>query len=206
MAACRRGWSRRRGRGSNDVPSKAPGEEIRSRLDHPVLDADGHTLEFGPLLSDYLREDGVADDLAGVFEGMPIFSTRWRDLSPEERVRTRAYRSVWWWHPTAEHAGSGHRLSPGAAVPAVGRARDRLLHRVSVDRVDVPSRRPRRSPSWLVPQPQPLSRGAVQAVCRPHAAGRGHPHAHPRRGDGGTGPRRRGAGVSCRDPGRLRQA
>ena len=87
-------------RGSRYMASNAPGEEIRAKVGHPVLDADGHTLEFGPLLSEYLREDGVASDLAGVFEGMPIFSTRWRDLSSEERVRTRAYRSVWWWHPT----------------------------------------------------------------------------------------------------------
>jgi predicted TIM-barrel fold metal-dependent hydrolase len=76
------------------------GEAVRSRLGHPVIDADGHTLELGPALSQYLRADGVADDLGGVFEGLPIFSTRWRDLSPEDRVRLRAYRSVWWWHPT----------------------------------------------------------------------------------------------------------
>jgi predicted TIM-barrel fold metal-dependent hydrolase len=76
------------------------GEAIRSAIDHPVIDADGHTLELGPALSQYLRADGVADDLSGVFEGLPIFSTRWRDLSPADRVRLRAYRSVWWWHPT----------------------------------------------------------------------------------------------------------
>jgi predicted TIM-barrel fold metal-dependent hydrolase len=76
------------------------GASVRATLDHPVIDADGHTLELGPALSQYLRADGVADDLAGVFEGLPIFSTRWRDLSPADRVRLRAYRSVWWWHPT----------------------------------------------------------------------------------------------------------
>jgi len=76
------------------------GASVRATLDHPVIDADGHTLELGPALSQYLRADGVADDLGGVFEGLPIFSTRWRDLSPADRVRLRAYRSVWWWHPT----------------------------------------------------------------------------------------------------------
>jgi len=76
------------------------GEQVRSRIGHPVIDADGHTLELGPALSEYLRADGVADDLAGVFQGLPIFSTRWRDLTPADRTRFRAYRSVWWWHPT----------------------------------------------------------------------------------------------------------
>ena len=74
--------------------------DIRAGLDHPVVDADGHTLEFGPALSEYLRQDGVADDLAGVFEGLAIFSNEWRDLSPEERLVRRPYRSVWWFHPT----------------------------------------------------------------------------------------------------------
>ena len=37
---------------------------IRARLDHPVIDADGHLLEFLPLVNDIVREvagDGVAD-------------------------------------------------------------------------------------------------------------------------------------------------
>ena len=37
---------------------------IRARLDHPVIDADGHLLEFLPLVNDLVREvagDGVAD-------------------------------------------------------------------------------------------------------------------------------------------------
>jgi predicted TIM-barrel fold metal-dependent hydrolase len=82
------------------MSSDLNGEAVRSRIGHPVIDADGHTLELGPALSEYLRADGVAADLGGVFEGLPIFSTRWRDLSPQDRVRQRAYRSVWWWHPT----------------------------------------------------------------------------------------------------------
>ncbi len=37
---------------------------IRARIDHPVIDADGHLLEFLPLVNDIVREvagDGVAD-------------------------------------------------------------------------------------------------------------------------------------------------
>jgi hypothetical protein len=111
------------------VAPKAPGEGIRAQLGHPVLDADGHTLEFGPLLSDYLRADGVADDLAGVFEGMPIFSTRWRDLSPEERRRTRAYRSVWWWHPTQNTKDLATAYLPGIRNGDPLRNQDKKLFR-----------------------------------------------------------------------------
>src|SRR5258708_7418232 len=31
---------------------------IRSKLNHPVIDADGHWLEFGPALIEYLRKVG----------------------------------------------------------------------------------------------------------------------------------------------------
>ena len=92
---------------------KPRGDEVRARLDHPVIDADGHTLELGPAISDYLWSDGVARDLAGVFEGLPIFSTRWRDLSPEERERRRVYRSVWWWHPTKNTRDLATAYLPG---------------------------------------------------------------------------------------------
>ena len=35
-------------------------QRIRARLDHPVIDADGHLLEFLPLVNDLVRE--VAGD------------------------------------------------------------------------------------------------------------------------------------------------
>ena len=33
-------------------------ERIRARLDHPIVDADGHWLEFGPVVSEELRRIG----------------------------------------------------------------------------------------------------------------------------------------------------
>jgi predicted TIM-barrel fold metal-dependent hydrolase len=72
--------------------------EIRSRLDHPVIDADGHTIEFMPALEPYLRDEGV--DVKG-----PSFVRResgslgpvadWYALSPEDRARWRVSRGPW---------------------------------------------------------------------------------------------------------------
>ena len=42
-------------------------ESIRSRLGHPVIDADGHFLEFQPALAGYLEEEGVPAQ--SLFEG-----------------------------------------------------------------------------------------------------------------------------------------
>ena len=34
--------------------------EIRAGLSHPIIDADGHLIEFLPAIRDYLREEGGA--------------------------------------------------------------------------------------------------------------------------------------------------
>jgi predicted TIM-barrel fold metal-dependent hydrolase len=80
---------------------------VRARLNHPVIDSDGHTVEFEPTLMDYLKQvggtkiverykaewtQGCAGSLGSLF--------RWYKLSPEERRDQRATRSPWWGLPT----------------------------------------------------------------------------------------------------------
>ena len=134
------------------------GEAIRSALDHPVIDADGHTLELGPALSQYLRADGVADDLGGVFEGLPIFSTRWRDLSPADRVRLRAYRSVWWWHPTKNTTDLATAYLP-----------DLLYHRLDELGIDVAIVYPSIGLMFPLLDDTDRRRGACHSLNRYHA-------------------------------------
>lgn len=75
----------------------SPSEAVRSRLDHPVIDGDGHTVEYVPVLLDYLREVGGT----GMIERYEKFSTlAWYDLTPEERFRRRVTRPGWWTRPT----------------------------------------------------------------------------------------------------------
>lgn len=68
--------------------------EIRERLGHPVIDADGHQLELEPLLLDYIREVGGAD-CAVRARGALVDLFRWYKLTPEERRRSRAVRPPW---------------------------------------------------------------------------------------------------------------
>ena len=35
--------------------------EIRAQLSHPIIDGDGHTIEFMPLLHDFLKEVGGSE-------------------------------------------------------------------------------------------------------------------------------------------------
>src|SRR5438552_13492062 len=70
---------------------------VRARLDHPVIDGDGHCLEPLPIFLDYLR------DVAGpsVVEKFVkrARDTTWYDLPPAERMRRRLHRPTWWGEP-----------------------------------------------------------------------------------------------------------
>lgn len=72
--------------------------EVRERIDHPVVDADGHTLEFRPALDEYLVAEGAADATAL----MQTHMNAWDAMVPEVRAATRSIRPPFWGLP-AEH-------------------------------------------------------------------------------------------------------
>jgi predicted TIM-barrel fold metal-dependent hydrolase len=70
---------------------------VRARLDHPVVDGDGHWLEPIPIFLDYLRDlagPSVVDQFV-----KKASETTWYDLAPEERMRQRIHRPTWWGEP-----------------------------------------------------------------------------------------------------------
>jgi predicted TIM-barrel fold metal-dependent hydrolase len=83
---------------------------LRERLGHPVVDADGHLIETGPVLKafvrDYVRDLG-GGDLAARFEkagGIDYDETvlrPWSRLSEAERRASWAARPPWWSLPAA---------------------------------------------------------------------------------------------------------
>jgi predicted TIM-barrel fold metal-dependent hydrolase len=73
--------------------------EIRSRLDHPVIDADGHTTEFVPALAEYLREVGISTDFNELFRDVLGAVADWYECSPEERFEKRMTKPAWWTRP-----------------------------------------------------------------------------------------------------------
>src|SRR5690242_10069724 len=72
--------------------------EIRARLNHPIIDSDGHTVEVGPLFFDYLK--AVAGAQIGERYSAAMASTfsdpRWKTFSPAERREYRNLRPTWW--------------------------------------------------------------------------------------------------------------
>ena len=78
--------------------SRSKSAEVRARLGHPVIDSDGHTVEFEPGFVDVLREvagRAVADRYLARREGRG-----WYRLTPEERRDRRSTRPPWWALPT----------------------------------------------------------------------------------------------------------
>ena len=72
---------------------------VRARLDHPIIDSDGHQVEFGPIFLDFLKEVGGAAVAERYKSGTgidPIFAGGWRELTPAQRNDRRAMRPTWW--------------------------------------------------------------------------------------------------------------
>ena len=77
---------------ANGHPTPA---QIRSRLTHPVIDADGHWLEYGPVFSEQMRKVG-GDEAADAF--LAALATTRQSLSTpvDERRRRRIGQEGFW--------------------------------------------------------------------------------------------------------------
>jgi predicted TIM-barrel fold metal-dependent hydrolase len=81
---------------SNSHRSEAA--NLRARLNHPVIDSDGHWVEFGPQLNDYLKRIGGSKALDG-FKSRP--TEVWHLTIPlQERRGRRLDQPVWWGMPS----------------------------------------------------------------------------------------------------------
>jgi predicted TIM-barrel fold metal-dependent hydrolase len=74
-------------------------EEIRRRIDHPIVDADAHQLETVPVLLDYIREVG-GSAMPERFLAYLRHQRRSFEMSWEQRFDTRTSMPVWWPIPT----------------------------------------------------------------------------------------------------------
>ena len=73
--------------------------KVRAQLSHPVIDADGHWLEFGPLVREELRKIGGNKAVDG-FSAFPKLVRQQLAMSPEERRNKRVAHPGFWALPT----------------------------------------------------------------------------------------------------------
>src|SRR5713101_115848 len=72
---------------------------IHSKLNHPVVDADGHWLEFVPAINEYLERVGGRSVVDG-FRAMTGSVSRALTMSMEERRERRRAQEAFWAVPT----------------------------------------------------------------------------------------------------------
>jgi predicted TIM-barrel fold metal-dependent hydrolase len=81
-----------------NAPSRS--QRVRAELDHPIIDSDGHHIEFQPAVFDCLERVG-GRAMVGRFrkwiEENSLFA--WYGLSPKERADHRVVRPPWWGIP-----------------------------------------------------------------------------------------------------------
>ena len=83
-------------------PLSTKSAEIRARLDHPIIDSDGHTVEFTPAYLDYLRDVGggdLAERYARRWTQLGLGRASWTKATWEQRRDTRWMRPPWWGIP-----------------------------------------------------------------------------------------------------------
>ena len=76
----------------------SPLNPVRAGLDHPVLDADGHLIEFLPAVRDHLVEVG-GPELAGAFDQVMNVDALVGGLDEAARRAQGLFRMTWWAYP-----------------------------------------------------------------------------------------------------------
>ena len=77
---------------------KAHSKEIRKRIGHPVIDADGHWPQVGPSLNDYLKEV-AGPEVVNSFRRRGGYFQKSLTMTPEERAQTRRAQEAFWGVP-----------------------------------------------------------------------------------------------------------
>lgn len=90
------------------------GAAIRERLDHPVIDADGHLVEFLPLVRDFLVELG-GESLGKGFDRLLDGPALIRPLDATARRAAGISRSGWWGLPARNTLDRATAMLPGLA-------------------------------------------------------------------------------------------
>jgi predicted TIM-barrel fold metal-dependent hydrolase len=100
---------------SSQKTGRSPSADIRARLDHPVVDTDGHFIEIEPILIDYIAQV-CGPDLARRYREM-VGGGRfwaWYHCTEEQRRSQRINRPPFWALPASNTPDRAAAMVPGA--------------------------------------------------------------------------------------------
>ncbi len=126
----------------------------RSRVDHPIIDADGHMVEFLPLVRDFLREIG-GESLAVGLDRLAGSAAATRPLDATARRALGISRTGWWGLPAANTFDRATAMLP------------RLLHdRLDAIGIDLSVLYPTYGLTVMAVDDEELRRGLARAFNR----------------------------------------
>jgi predicted TIM-barrel fold metal-dependent hydrolase len=102
-----------------------PSDEVRrikARLEHPVIDSDGHAIEYLPLVRDILREQADTDAVAAL-DRTTGGAAAMRGLAPEQMRALGMVRISWWGLPARNTLDRATALLPSllaSRLPEMG--------------------------------------------------------------------------------------
>ena len=81
--------------------NSSPSGELRARLDHPVIDTDGHMVELFPVIFDYLKQVGGPEMTEKMFTSLRRQNNRsWYEMDHAQRRHHNLIRPAFWAAPT----------------------------------------------------------------------------------------------------------
>jgi predicted TIM-barrel fold metal-dependent hydrolase len=86
-------------------------DEIKSRLDHPVIDGDGHLIEYIPIVRDFVVEI-AGEEVAKRFDMMVQGSALMRQVPLESKRGLGMTRMAWWGVPTSNTLDRATAMMP----------------------------------------------------------------------------------------------
>ncbi|MEZ4281542.1 MAG: amidohydrolase family protein [Myxococcota bacterium] len=87
---------------------------IRAGLGHPVIDADGHYVEYAPALASFLADEGIGDVFVLYADASCGTGTLGVErLAPERRDQGQAVRGPWWAIPAESALDIATAMAPG---------------------------------------------------------------------------------------------
>ena len=87
-------------------------EQIRAELDHPVIDGDGHVLEYMPAVHPYLREALGAELFDSYLAASSPLRSAMVSPSLDQRRRSRVPQAGWWGSPAGNARDLVTSMSP----------------------------------------------------------------------------------------------
>ena len=104
------------------APNLAKLERIRAGLEHPIIDGDGHLVEYLPAVREHLV-DLAGEDMAAELDMVFDAARLTRELDPGQKRALGLFRMSWWAFPTANSLDRAAALLPGLMaerLPEIG--------------------------------------------------------------------------------------